>query len=220
MGGGSPRGDVDIGARILVIGSRCVPSHWARYAAGDSSPERSVEKGIGKKRIFDSLSPRRALATRSRGRVVISLSRVSSGIKLQFRPGQRLDDLRVLISACNDRTRISSHERRDRYTGNGIYLYDAVKLFWRLKSRAPLDRAGFNPTANIRSGVINSTAMIDRLTFIWSCDLRGGGRGGSPHTKEPSNCIHEGPDIIFVVQHFYFSVFSDDRISGERFSRW
>lgn len=164
---GSPRGyhvEGQYRARILVHRHRfpLCPSH---KAGGGFFSEAIVEKGVGKKRFFDSLS--REGLSRSRGRVVISLSRVSSGIKLQFRPGQQLDDLRVLISACNDRTGISSHDCR--YTGNGIYLYDAalaVKLFWRLKSRAPLDRAGFNPTANIRSGVINSTAMIDRLTFI------------------------------------------------------
>lgn len=35
----------------------------------------------------------------------------------------RPDDLRVLISACNNRARVSGTRR---YTGNGIYLYDAV----------------------------------------------------------------------------------------------
>lgn len=49
---------VDIGARILVIGSRCVPP-IERDTAGKAASSRRgdlVEKGVGKKRIFDSLS--------------------------------------------------------------------------------------------------------------------------------------------------------------------
>lgn len=46
-----PTSKVDIGARILVIGSRCVPPTERGFFF-----EAIVEKGIGKKRIFDSLS--------------------------------------------------------------------------------------------------------------------------------------------------------------------
>lgn len=70
-----------------------------------------AEKGREKKKIFDNLFAR-ARVCKGDQRVIISLSRVLSGIKLQFPGEQQPHDLRVLISACNNRTWIQR-----RYTG-------------------------------------------------------------------------------------------------------
>lgn len=86
MGGGSLRGDVEgrYRARVFVRRHRFPSCLFSRERF---FPEVSSEKGKDAGSSIEPLS--RGDRERERERVVISLSRISSGIKLQFRPGQQ-----------------------------------------------------------------------------------------------------------------------------------